>query len=294
MSDWIILIAAAALVVLGILWRNKTIEKIKAEDSPPKLKRIKTLSTIIAVIGAYLFATRLLTIVFGSPEKEEFTVSMWAERVEVLGFNLSTTIVYTWYVMAFLIIAALILRFTLIRHMKDEPSGAQNVLEIVIESVVNYVDSKAHGLGQTLGPYIFTIAAFLVGCAFIEMFGVHTPSADITLTFTLALITFVLINFHGFKRKGFLGRFKSLGTPSPAILPLRIISDLAVPVSLSARLFGNMLGGMIVMDLIYHSMGNLAVGIPSVLGLFFNVFHPLIQAFIFVTLTLTFINEAIE
>ena len=55
-----------------------------------------------------------------------------------------------------------------------------------------------------------------------------------------------------------------------------------------------MLGGMIVMDLINKSLGNRAVGIPSVVGLYFNVFHPLIQAFIFITLTLTFINEATE
>jgi F-type H+-transporting ATPase subunit a len=55
-----------------------------------------------------------------------------------------------------------------------------------------------------------------------------------------------------------------------------------------------MLGGMIIMDLLYSALGNNAVGIPSVLGLYFNVFHPLLQAFIFVTLSLTFIKEAVE
>lgn len=55
-----------------------------------------------------------------------------------------------------------------------------------------------------------------------------------------------------------------------------------------------MLGGMIVMDLLYMALGNLAVGIPSIIGLYFNVFHPLIQTFIFVTLSLTFIGEATE
>ena len=69
---------------------------------------------------------------------------------------------------------------------------------------------------------------------------------------------------------------------------------MAVPVSLACRLFGNMLGGLIVMDLLYFAMGNYAVALPSVVGLYFNVFHPLIQAFIFVTLTLTFIGEAVE
>ena len=55
-----------------------------------------------------------------------------------------------------------------------------------------------------------------------------------------------------------------------------------------------MLGGMIVMDLLYMALGNAAIGFPSVLGLYFNVFHPLIQTYIFITLTLTFIGEAVE
>lgn len=59
-------------------------------------------------------------------------------------------------------------------------------------------------------------------------------------------------------------------------------------------MFGNMLGGMIVMDLLYNALGSYAIGIPSVVGLYFNVFHPLIQAFIFITLTLSYIEEATE
>jgi F-type H+-transporting ATPase subunit a len=63
---------------------------------------------------------------------------------------------------------------------------------------------------------------------------------------------------------------------------------------MACRLFGNMLGGMIVIDLLYMALGSNAVGIPGVVGLYFNAFHPIMQTFIFVTLTLTFINEAIE
>ena len=138
------------------------------------------------------------------------------------------------------------------------------------------------------------MVAFLVGCAVLELFGLHAPTADITMTFALAFVTFLLINWCGIRRKGVLGRIKSLAQPTPVVFPIRVISDCAVPVSMACRLFGNMLGGMIVMDLIYKSLGNGAIGIPSVVGLYFNVFHPLIQAFIFITLTLTFINEATE
>jgi len=75
---------------------------------------------------------------------------------------------------------------------------------------------------------------------------------------------------------------------------MKILSDVAVPVSLACRLFGNMLGGMIVMDLLKSVLGGYASGIPAVAGLYFNLFHPLIQTYIFIILSLTFINEAIE
>jgi F-type H+-transporting ATPase subunit a len=295
MIDWILLVAAVVAVTAGFFWRKSAVKKLLSETKPSKRqKRPKTLATITIVIGAYLFATRVINLIFGAPVKEEMQVSLFAERVEVFGFSLSTTIIYTWYAMAFLVIVSLILRFTVIRKMKDQPNGAQNILETAVEAVNNYVHSKAHGLGDGLAAYIFTIAAYLVTCGILELFGLHTPAADITLTFALALVTFILINFYGIKKKGLKGRLKSLASPTPLILPIRLITDLAIPVSMSARLFGNMLGGMIVMDLIYDSLGNNAIGIPSTIGLYFNVFHPLIQAFIFVTLTLTFINEAIE
>jgi len=114
------------------------------------------------------------------------------------------------------------------------------------------------------------------------------------MTFALAFMTFILINVYGVNRKGALGRVKSLASPTPVVFVFRVIAELAIPISMACRLFGNMLGGMIVIDLLYMALGSNAVGIPSVAGLYFNVFHPIMQTFIFVTLTLTFINEAIE
>ncbi len=295
MIDWILLVASVAIAVSGFFWRKSAVKKLLLEPKPgKKKKRPKTLATIVIVIGIYLFLTRALNLIFGPPEKEELKVNLFAERVDFLGLNLSTTIISTWIAMAVILIAALILRFTVIKKMKDRPGGVQNALEAAVEAVLNYVHSKVHGMSDGFSAYIFTIAIFLVTCAVLEMFGLKTPAADITLTFSLAFITFVLINYYGIRRKGIRGRLKSLSSPTVAVLPIRLITDIALPVSMSARLFGNMLGGMIVMDLIYGSLGNNAVGIPGVFGLYFNVFHPLIQAFIFVTLTLTFINEATE
>jgi len=284
MLDWILLGISVALIVVGYLL-------LKVEKST---KRNKIFDIIVLVVGLFLFVTRLLDIVFGPKPAEEIKFSIFAERVTVFGYSLSYTIIFTWIAMAILITGALIIRLTVFKNPKETPSGAQNVVELIVETVSKYTNAQAHGTGELLCSYILSIGSLLVMSAFLELFRLRPPTADITMTFALALMTFILINIYGIKRKGIGGRIKSLASPTPLVFPFRIISDLAIPVSMACRLFGNMLGGMIVIDLLYMALGSNAIGIPSVFGLYFNAFHPLIQTFIFVTLTLTFINEAIE
>ena len=219
---------------------------------------------------------------------------MWPERVDVFGVSLSVTIIYTWFAMVILVCVALLLRFTVLRHFEELPGGAQNMLETIVETVGKYTGDLAHGTGEFLCSYILTIIVLMMASAFLELFRLRPPTADITMTFSLAFMTFIMINGYGIKKKGVIGRLRTLASPTPAVFLFRLIAELAIPVSMACRLFGNMLGGMIVVDLLYMALGSNAVGIPSVAGLYFNVAHPMMQTFIFVTLTLTFINEAIE
>lgn len=295
MINYILLGASVAALALGYAWRKSAAKRMEKETAAGKApKRARTLSLLVMIVGGYLFLTRLISILFPAKEKESLSLSLWAERIDVGGYSLSKTVLYTWVIMAALILIAVILRLTVVRRFDRLPRGAQNVLETIVSQIMGYTDAQAHGVGEVLGSYIFTIAFFMIGCACMELFRLRAPTADITMTLSLALITFFLINRYAIKKKGVGGRIKSLASPTPVVFIFRIISDIAIPVSMASRLFGNMLGGMIVMDLLYMSLGSNAVGIPSVLGLYFNAFHPLIQAFIFVTLTLTFINEAVE
>lgn len=295
MSELLIIIVSILMIAGGLLWRKMLADKTSATEKPEKgLKLSKRFSTWLVVIGAYVVIVKVIEIVFGKSEPENISVSIAAERLNFFGFDISTTILFTWCIIILLVVIALILRITIVPRLKDVPKGAQNVIEVAIETILSYTKNTAHGVGEFLASYIFTIAIFLVGCAFTELFGFRTPASDITLTASLAILTFFFINYYGIKNKGLSGRIKSLASPTPVVFPIRIITDLAIPVSLASRLFGNMLGGLVVMDLLYTALGGYAIGIPSVAGLYFNVFHPLIQAFIFVTLTLTFINEATE
>jgi len=241
-----------------------------------------------------MFLTRLITLIFGPGENHEIEFSLWPERIDVMGVSLSLTTIYTWAAMAIILIAALIVRLTLVRRFVNVPKGAQNALEAIVDVVRKYTDEQAHGTGEGLCSYVLSIAFLMLVSAFLELFRLRPPTADITMTFALASMTFVLINIYGVKKKGAGGRIKALASPTPVVFIFRVISEFAIPVSMACRLFGNMLGGMIVIDLLYMALGNGAVAIPSLVGLYFNVFHPLMQTFIFVTLTLTFINEAIE
>jgi len=292
MTNWILLSISVFLIILGYFLRRIILQRFgSSKRKSDKFKKLG--ATALIVVGGYLFLTRIINIIFGA-EQTSLDFSLWPERVTVLGFSLSYTIIFTWIAMAILIIGAIIIRLTVFRRPKDMPSGAQNVIELIVETVGKYTNAQAHGTGEFLCSYILTIGSLLIMSAFLELFRVRPPTADITMTFSLAFMTFIFINAYGIKKKGFRGRLKSLASPTPLVFPFRVISDFAIPVSLACRLFGNMLGGMIVIDLLYTALGSNAVAIPSVAGLYFNAFHPLIQTYIFVTLTLTFINEAIE
>jgi len=295
MLNWILLGISIPVIAWGYLWRRQiTARYAPGSDIEKKPKRLMVLATMICVIGVYIFLTRLINIVFHPEGHHDLEFSLWPNRVEVLGLNLSITIIYTWVAMAFLIAGALLLRLTVVRRFEALPRGAQNVIETVAEVVGKYTNTQAHGTGEFLCSYILSIASLMLMSAFLELFRLRPPTADITMTFALAFMTFLFINVYGVRRKGTLGRIKSLASPTPIVFIFRVISEIAIPVSMACRLFGNMLGGMIVIDLLYMALGNNAVGIPSVAGLYFNVFHPMMQTFIFITLTLTFINEAIE
>ena len=153
-------------------------------------------------------------------------------------------------------------------------------------------------------PYILALAFYILLSGVIELFGLRTPLSDLSVTVSFGLSTFLIINYYGLREKGVIGRIKSYGKPKPIIAPFKLISDLATPVSLSCRMFGNILGGYIIMELLYEVLLSavekwlvaipFAFVIPAALSLYFTLFHVAIQFYIFSMLSLTFVSEAVE
>jgi len=210
------------------------------------------------------------------------------------GFEISETLFNAVLASFVIIIISAVIRIFFVPKFKTIPNKFQLILEMSVDAIFGYTSTKVgNWASRTLSPYMFTVALIVVMNGIFELFGFRAAMTDINFTFALSLITFLLIQVYSIKKKGILKRLKAFIEPSPLLLPVNIVTSLAVPISLSCRMFGNILGGMIIMELLY-SVAYLRWVVPGVLSIYFTVFHTLMQAFIFITLSLVFINEGLE
>lgn len=220
--------------------------------------------------------------------------------LNLFGFEIwiTDTMISTWIIMGVLIGFAIFVRIK-IRKFKDVPTGFQNVVEGIVELFENYLRATVGKRLMFLGNWFFALFAFILLSNLSGLIpGMRPPTADWSMTFGLALVTFLLIQIIGirYRKADYL---KSLFAPLPWWFPLPIfllinlISEVAKPISLSFRLFGNMLAGLIILTLVYAITPTFTqIIIPSALHAYFDIFSGLLQAFIFVTLSMTFIAGA--
>ena len=133
------------------------------------------------------------------------------------------------------------------------------------------------------------------------MSGLRSVTADFNVPLTWALITFVLSHGTNIKTHGLGGYFKGYVDPVPVMLPINILSEVATPVSMSLRHFGNVVSGMVITSLLYYALSVITakigiafctIGVPAVLSLYFDLFSGFMQAFIFIMLTMVYISNA--
>ena len=228
-------------------------------------------------------------------------------------------VTYTWLVM--LILTAL--AYAASRNIQLVPRGAQNDFEVVLEQFLQLIDDVMGHEGRRYLPLIATLGLFiLVGNLMSLVPGLTGPTGNLNTTAACALVVFVAYHWIGIRKQGALTYLKHFAGPVPlALKPLmfviEIISHLARPLSLTLRLFGNMTGGHILLAVIFFLMGldgligwalsgsvagALIGGVGGVVTIVFTVgfLYPLkilvslLQAFIFVMLTMLYISGAIE
>ena len=200
-----------------------------------------------------------------------------------------------------LIVMAIMIVFAFIANRKlkkatDVPDAFQNVVELIVELLEGVVNSTMGKWAPGFVNYIGTIFIFILISNISGLLGLRPPTADYGTTLCLGLITFSLIHINTFRHQSlkqiWIDKCSPLPPWLPIWLPINLISDIAVPISLSLRLFANVLSGTVIMALIYGLLQIIAIGWPGVLHVYFDLFSGAIQTYVFCMLTMTYIASA--
>lgn len=206
-----------------------------------------------------------------------------------ITWNLTESVIVQWFVILILLAIMLILTHKLeVIPKTKRQAAAEWIVTFVKDMVEQAMGPKYRGYTAYMGAVLF----FLMLNNLMSLLGLRNPTADVSVTGAVAIITFMLTQINRArtgKVKGFLHSFVE---PMPFMLPFNIISEIANPVSQALRLFGNITAGMVIGGLIYFALGNFAILIPAVASLYFDIFSAVIQSYIFVMLSMTYIAGA--
>jgi F-type H+-transporting ATPase subunit a len=205
-------------------------------------------------------------------------------------FIIPNTTISAIIIAIFLIIVAVIVSLKIKKAKAEEaPSGFLNVIELLVETMDNMVKSNMGEKNMSFSPFILTLMVFIAACNLSGLFGLTPPTSDFGFIFMVALIVFIIAQINHMKSIGIPKYLKGFTEPYALMTPLNIISELSNPISMSFRVFGNILSGGLVTTLLYTALGNFSPLIAP-LHIYLDIFVGLLQAFVFVMLTMVSIN----
>ena len=204
------------------------------------------------------------------------------------GIGVSEAVVVTWIIMAVLVVLCL----CLVRNLKVEnPGKKQLMLETAVSGLYNFFEEIVGEKGRRYIPYLSTVAIYIGIANLIGLFGFKPPTKALNVTAALAVMSIILVEYSGIHAKGVKGWVKSFVEPSPIIAPINVMELFIKPLSLCMRLFGNVLGAFVIMELLKIVV---PLFVPVVFSCYFYIFDVLIQAYVFFFLTCMYIEEAVE
>ncbi len=234
--------------------------------------------------------------------------------IPVLGdLQISETLVVSWLVM--LLITGLCIWLT--HDLKVEKiSKRQAVAELLVETANKFVIGNAGEKFRKLIPFVAALFTTSVVSNLISLIGLRSPTADLSTEAAWAVVVFIMITAQKIKTSGLGGYLKGFTTPIAVMTPFNVLSEMATPISLACRHFGNILSGVVINALIYGALAVassalfglipgvvgdvlsqipiLSVGVPAITSVYFDWFSGVMQAFIFCMLTVMYIANAAE
>ena len=223
---------------------------------------------------------------------------------------ITDAVVVMWIISA-IIIGAL---WFITRKLEKIPHGAQNIAEIYVDFLNDFSRDRIGRTYKKFAPYIGMMLIFLVMSNIIGVFDIipsgkrlaaifgnprfeginlpmEPPTKNFNVTLCLALCTMFVFVISEFRFKGVGGWLRSFYRPSPIFGFVKILDYVVRPMSLCLRLFGNILGGFIVMHLLYSVVPLI---MPAIVGIYFDLFDGILQAYVFIVLTSLYFSEAVE
>ncbi|MFQ7491855.1 MAG: F0F1 ATP synthase subunit A, partial [Lachnospiraceae bacterium] len=192
------------------------------------------------------------------------------------GIEVAESVVITWVIMAFMLILAICMT----RNLKvQNPGKRQVILETAVCGLQNMVKGIIGEEGAGYVPYLVTVIVYIGISNIIGLFGMKPPTKDLNVTGALAIMSIILIEYSGIHAKGVKRWAKSFAEPVAVVAPLNVLEIFIRPLSLCMRLFGNVLGAFVVMELLKIIMPAI---LPIPFSLYFDIFDGLIQAYVFV------------
>lgn len=204
------------------------------------------------------------------------------------GIDIAESVVVTWIIMAVVVIASIILT----RDLKvDHISKRQAAVEMVVTKLTGIVEDMIGPEGKAYVPYLTTVLIYIGLSNIIGLFGMKAPTKDLNVTIALSVMSIVLVEAAGIYHHGVKKWLHKFTEPIAVVTPINILEVFTRPLSLCMRLFGNVLGAFVIMELIKQLV---PIFLPAVFSLYFDLFDGLLQAYVFVFLTSLYLKEAIE
>lgn len=239
----------------------------------------------IQISGAHIFFT--IKMPFQDLPITESQVNSWLVMISILGLCLFLT------------------------HgiSSKSPTTRQHVAEWIVEKVQSLVDDNMGEYFKGFAPFICGILALSAFSSLITLVGLYPPTSDLNIAAGWAVLVFILITYYKMKC-GPIHYLKSFAEPVAFLTPLNVIGEVATPISMAFRHYGNVLSGTVISILVASGLQGLSslllswlpgflssipflqIGIPAVLSVYFDVFSGCLQAFIFAMLTMLYVAGA--
>lgn len=266
---------------------------------------------VLLLIGAVLpFVAGIVLKVLTNPPSEGIEISgariYFTLPTPVWELPITESQVNSWLVMISILCLCLYLTHGITAR---GGSRRQHLAEWIVEKTDTLVRDNMGEYFKGFSPFIGAIMALSACSSLMTLCGLYPPTSDINISAGWALMVFFLITYYKFKC-GPLVYLESFAQPVPLLTPLNIISEVATPVSMAFRHYGNILSGTVVSVLVAAALQGLSsllfgwlpgvlgeipflqIGLPAILSLYFDIFSGCLQAFIFAMLTMLYISGA--